>query len=86
VAVDTVEPDSNVQDLLKPGDLLLAYDGTDIVDTRVLHELELDRAENDRSLRVQRQGKVISLKVPPGRIIGVVFVSKVSSETRRTAP
>ncbi|HEY9502221.1 MAG TPA: hypothetical protein VIR01_11390, partial [Pyrinomonadaceae bacterium] len=84
VAVDTVEPDSNVQDLLKPGDLLLAYDGTEIVDTRVLQELELDRGENKREIRVLRNGKPLSLEVPPGRLQGIDITDRVSAEVRRT--
>ena len=84
VAVDTVEPDSNGQSFLNPGDLLMDYDGNEIVDTRVFYELELERGESRRELRVQRAGKLLTLDVPPGRLKGIETVDKVSPEAKKT--
>ncbi len=84
VAVDTVEPDSNGRSFLNPGDLLMDYDGNEIVDTRVFYELELESGESRRELRVQRAGKLLTVEVPPGRLKGIETMDKVSPEARKT--
>src|SRR5262249_24425021 len=80
VAIKEVEPDSKAQRLeLRVGDLILNYDGEEVIDTRVFYELELVKGERPRELRIQRDGKILSLDVDAGRLTGLELVAKVSS-------
>ena len=78
VAIQKFEPGSNGQRLgLEVGDLFLSYDGEDIGNTHVFNELELVRGERRRELRIQRQGREVTLDVPPGRLQGLDLVDRV---------
>jgi hypothetical protein len=78
VAIWKFEPSSNGQRLgLHVGDVLLNYDGEDIGNTHIFREMEVVRGERSRELRIQRQGKVVSLTVPSGRLQGLDLVDRV---------
>ena len=65
-------------------DQILAYDGQDVPDTRVFDELELFGGERRREFRVQRDGKLLSVDIPAGRLRGMETVDKISREARKT--
>jgi YD repeat-containing protein len=80
VAIRAFEPGSNGQRLgFQVGDLLLSYDGEDVGNTHMFSELELVRGEGRRELRIQRQGQVVTIDVPPGRLQGLDLVDRVPS-------
>jgi len=84
VAIWKFEPGSNGQRFgLHVGDLLLNYDGEDIGNTHLFSEMELVRGERRRELRIQRQDKVVSLTVPPGRLQGLDLVDRVPFVSNR---
>jgi YD repeat-containing protein len=84
VTVDKVEPDSKSYRIgLQVGDLILNYDAQEVPDTRVFWELELVRGERPRELRIERDGKVVSLDVPPGCLTGLEIVNKVPSGRKK---
>jgi len=84
VAIKKVEPDSKAQRVeLRVGDLILNYDGEEVIDTRVFDELELVKGERPRELRIQRDGKILSLDVDVGRLTGLELVAKVSAGIKR---
>ena len=78
VTIRKFEPGSNGQQLgLQVGDVFLSYDGVDVSNEHVFKELELVRGERRRDLRIQRQGKVVTLEVRPGRLQGLDLVDRV---------
>ena len=82
MALREVEPDSNGQRLsLQVGDLIIGYNGEDVKNTRVFEELELVKVERPRELRILRQGKFVSIDVPPGRLQGLDLVDRVPPES-----
>jgi YD repeat-containing protein len=84
VTIRKFEPGSNGQGLgLEVGDHLLSYDGEDIGNTHGFSQLELVRGERRRELRIQRQGKVVSFNVAPGRFRGLKLVDSVPFVSNR---
>jgi len=84
VTVDKVEPDSKSHQVgLQAGDLILSYDGQEVADTRIFLELELIKGERPRALNIERDGKVLSLDVLPGRLTGLEIADKVPPERKK---
>ena len=84
VAIQDVEPDRNSQRFgLQVGDLIIGYDGEDVRNTHVFDELELVKGERPRELRILRQGKFVSIDVPPGRLQGLELVDRVPPEASK---
>jgi C-terminal processing protease CtpA/Prc len=84
VAIDEVEPDSKSQRIgLQVGDLIPSYDGEEVANIHVFSELELVKGERPRELVIQRESKVLSLDVPPGRLTGIETADKVPSERKK---
>ena len=84
VMIDKVEPDSKSQRIgLQVGDLILSYDGEEVANIHVFNELELVKGERPRELTIQRDGKVLSLDVPPGRLTGLETADKAPSERKK---
>ena len=84
VTVDKIEVDSKSQRIgLQVGDLILDYDGQEVADTRVFRELELVKGERPRTLTILRDGKDLSIDVPPGRLTGLETTDKVPSERKK---
>lgn len=75
VGIDKVEPGSKSERIgLRVGDLIVAYDGREVADTRVFEELELVIGERPRQLTIHREGRVLSLDVSAGRLTGIETV------------
>ena len=49
-------------------------------DEHVFDQLELVKGERPRELRILRQGKFVSIDVPPGRLQGLDLVDRVPPE------
>ena len=87
VAVQDVEPDRNSQRFgLQVGDLIIGYDGENVRNKHVFDEFELVKGERPRELRILRQGKFVSIDVPPGRLQGLELVDRVPPEARKPGP
>jgi YD repeat-containing protein len=85
VAIRKFKPGSNGERLgLQVGDLLIRYAGEDVANTHVFRELELVRGERRRELRIQRQGTVLTLDMPSGRLQGLDLVDSVPFALNKT--
>ncbi|MGH8591023.1 MAG: hypothetical protein ACREXX_17360, partial [Gammaproteobacteria bacterium] len=81
VTIDKVEPDGKAQRVgLQEGDAVLGYDGAEVADTHVFSELELVKGERPRQVTIQRDGRVLSVEVPPGRLTGLETAHKVPAK------
>jgi S1-C subfamily serine protease len=83
VVVEKVKPDSAGQKRgLHVGDVLVSYDGEAIRDTRTFRELELEKGERQRELRLLRQGQEVRLTVSPGRLTGLELEDRTEPSSR----
>ena len=69
---------------MRSGDLILSYDGQDVIDTHMYAELELVKGERPRELRIQRDGKILSLDIDAGRL-GLDVLPRVAPEPKKTS-
>ncbi len=77
VGIDKVESGSKSEcSGLRVGDLIVAYDGQEVADVRLFHELELIRGERARQVIIQRAGKVLTIDVAAGRLTGLETVER----------
>ena len=80
VTIIAVEPSrKREEEDFQADDILLSYDGEQLVTVKQWTELERTKGNFERTLQVRRAGKVLSLKVSPGLILGVTVEDRVSS-------
>jgi S1-C subfamily serine protease len=80
VSVDRVARGSVASDAgLKVGDLILTYDGQAVstID-QFTNTFELFRGDRGRELRIAREGSVLSVDVPPGRLQGLELAERAA--------
>lgn len=68
------------------GDIILQYDGEEIYDYHTLTELGRMKTERERTFHLLRQGQEVRLKVPPGRLTGLTWVTRVPPAGPETSP
>ena len=80
VSVDRIAPGSVSAEVgLKVGDLILTYNGLAVTTSdQFTNELELFKGDRARDLRIERNGQVLSLDLPAGRLQGLQLAERVS--------
>jgi len=87
VAVVEVTPDSKAQRLgLQEGDIILTYDGEEVVNVRKFQDLETARSERQRELRILRNANMLLIMIDPGRLLGLDYNDKVPSSSQQSGP
>jgi hypothetical protein len=85
VAVIEVTPDSKAQRLgLQEGDIILTYDGEEVVNFRKFEDLETARSERQRELKILRNGNMLVIMIDPGRLLGLYYNDKVPSSSQQS--
>jgi len=79
VSVDRMAPGSVAEESgLRAGDLVVAYDGQTVsTSDQFMNKLELFSGDRSRELRIERDQRVLSLDVPPGRLHGLELAERV---------
>jgi WD40 repeat protein len=88
VVIKTVNPDSQGERLgLKPGDIVLSYDGKEILNTFRFISGRRDEREGEgpRELVILREGQRLTFSIKPG-LIGVVLEDRALPEAREAQP
>lgn len=83
VVVIEVTPDTKAQRLgLQEGDIILTYDGEEVVNWRTFQDFETARSERQRELKILRNGNMLLIMIDPGRLLGLDYNDKVPSSQK----
>lgn len=86
VTIFNMEPAGKAKRVgVQEGDVILGYDGEEVANTHAFSELELVKGERPRELTVQRDGRVLSLDVSPGRLTGLETEDKVPAKLTKAS-
>src|SRR6202022_1074637 len=79
VSVDRMAPGSVAEESgLRAGDLIVAYDGQTVsTSDQFMNKVELFSGDRARELRIERDQRVLSLDLPPGRLHGLELAERV---------